>query len=166
MTMQCSPGPFSVATQFTASTGKRSGHPRGMPLVTRLLTSKRTGVGTNDILECKFLSKNAHRTPQYSQLQAYLEKPNTLPYSHSSNGLLLVSNPILCVYIWTIRRIHLDTSDYLVEFSLLPPCNNIESTFTSILTAWCARVGRWVVRCAFSTEIKTRGCHWFPCMLA
>jgi hypothetical protein len=29
--------PFGVWTQFTVSTGKRSEHPRGMPLVTRLL---------------------------------------------------------------------------------------------------------------------------------
>jgi hypothetical protein len=27
---------FSVRTKFTASTGKRSEHPRGMPLVTRM----------------------------------------------------------------------------------------------------------------------------------
>jgi hypothetical protein len=33
-----------------------------MPLVTRLLASSGAGVGTNGILECKFLSENAHRT--------------------------------------------------------------------------------------------------------
>jgi hypothetical protein len=36
-----------------------------MALVTRLLASselKRAGVGTNGILECKYLSENAHRT--------------------------------------------------------------------------------------------------------
>jgi hypothetical protein len=34
-----------------------------MPLVARLLAClKRAGVGTNGILECGFLSKNAHRT--------------------------------------------------------------------------------------------------------
>jgi hypothetical protein len=30
---------FSVWTQFTVTTGKKSGYPRGMPLVTRLLAS-------------------------------------------------------------------------------------------------------------------------------
>jgi hypothetical protein len=48
---------FSVWTQFTVPTGKRSGHPRGMPLVTRmaeLQALKRTCVGSNGgILECK-----------------------------------------------------------------------------------------------------------------
>jgi hypothetical protein len=30
---------FSVWTQFTVQTSKRSGHPRGMPLVTRMFAS-------------------------------------------------------------------------------------------------------------------------------
>jgi hypothetical protein len=51
---------FSVWTEFKVPTGKRSEHPRGMPLVARLLISSGAGVGTNGILECKFLSKNGH----------------------------------------------------------------------------------------------------------
>jgi hypothetical protein len=40
---------------------KSSGHPRGMLLVSCMLAS-RAGVGTNGIVECKILSKNAQRT--------------------------------------------------------------------------------------------------------
>jgi hypothetical protein len=45
-------------------TGQRSELPRGMTLVTHVRlkrTLKRTCVGTNGILECRILSKNAHR---------------------------------------------------------------------------------------------------------
>jgi hypothetical protein len=49
------PFTFSVwTTQITVSTDKRSGHPRG--------SFKRTSVGSNGIIECKFLPENAHRT--------------------------------------------------------------------------------------------------------
>jgi hypothetical protein len=57
---------FSVSTQFTVLTGKKSGRQKGMPLVTRIAAlkagRKRAGVGTNGTLECKFLSekKNPH----------------------------------------------------------------------------------------------------------
>jgi hypothetical protein len=53
---------FRVWMEFTVSTGKRSEHPRGMPLVPMPARLKRAGVGTNGILECKSLSKNGHRT--------------------------------------------------------------------------------------------------------
>jgi hypothetical protein len=51
----------SVWAEFIVSTGKRGEHPRGMPLVTRLLASSEHAWETNGILECKFLSENAHR---------------------------------------------------------------------------------------------------------
>jgi hypothetical protein len=63
---------FSVWTQFTVPTGIRSEHPtRGMTLATRmavLQASKR--VGHNGILDCKFLSKNAHRTARQQRTPA------------------------------------------------------------------------------------------------
>jgi hypothetical protein len=52
---------FGVGTEFTVPTGKRSEHPRGMPLVTRTHARKSfkrsKGVKRIGILECKFLSK-------------------------------------------------------------------------------------------------------------
>jgi hypothetical protein len=54
---------FSVWMQLTVPTGKKSEHPRGMPLITRLQELQASaGVGTNGILECKCLSKTEHRT--------------------------------------------------------------------------------------------------------
>jgi hypothetical protein len=38
------------------------GHPRGVVLITRMLTSCRAGVGSNSSLECKILFKNELRT--------------------------------------------------------------------------------------------------------
>jgi hypothetical protein len=52
--------------------GKSSGLPRGMPLVTRMFARfKRTCVGSNRILECKILSKNAHRTAPHRSTIAF-----------------------------------------------------------------------------------------------
>ena len=54
-----------------------NGQPRRMPLVTRIhvlqASFKRAGVRTNGILECKLLSKNAHRTSmqRYAQICTY-----------------------------------------------------------------------------------------------
>jgi hypothetical protein len=45
-------------------------------LVTRLLASKRAGVGTIGILECNFLSENAHRAQlwhHHMMLQIYFK---------------------------------------------------------------------------------------------
>ena len=59
---------FSVWTQFTVPTGKRSGHPRGMHWPHACKSCKRAGVGPNGILECTFLPRNAHRTPSRNRV--------------------------------------------------------------------------------------------------
>jgi hypothetical protein len=54
---------FSVWTQFTVSTGKRSGLPRGMTLVTRMEEFQANMRGTNGILGCKFLPERRRTVP-------------------------------------------------------------------------------------------------------
>jgi hypothetical protein len=53
---------FSVATQFTVSTDKRVNFREECYWSHACKSFKRTCVGSNGILECKFLSENAHRT--------------------------------------------------------------------------------------------------------
>jgi hypothetical protein len=54
--------PFSVWTEFTVPTDKRSNTRDECHRSHTCKSFKRAGVGTNGILECKFLSKNARRT--------------------------------------------------------------------------------------------------------
>jgi hypothetical protein len=53
---------FSVATQFTVSTGKRANFRKECHWSHAWQRFKRTCVGSNGILECKFQSETAHRT--------------------------------------------------------------------------------------------------------
>ena len=70
-------GSFSGWTECMVGMVRGSGQPRRMPLVTRIhvlqASFKRAGVRTNGILECKLLSKNAHRTSlqRYAQICTY-----------------------------------------------------------------------------------------------
>jgi hypothetical protein len=65
---------FSVWTQFTVPTGKRSGHPRGMPLVTRMQELQGTCVGSNSILE---RANFCRETRTVQQPQPNNPNPNT-----------------------------------------------------------------------------------------
>jgi hypothetical protein len=53
---------FGVWTQFTVLTGKRSEISERNAIGHTRVRFKRTCVGSNGILECKFLSEKAHRT--------------------------------------------------------------------------------------------------------
>jgi hypothetical protein len=57
-----SPVAFRVWTQCTVRTGKKSKHPRGMVLVTRMaaLQAEEQGTKLNSILECKPLTDKEH----------------------------------------------------------------------------------------------------------
>jgi hypothetical protein len=77
--------PTAGVTEATALTGKRSGHQRGMAMFTRKVSSseqawepmfKRTGGGTNGILECNDPSDNAQRTAIATQSA----NPNTAEF--------------------------------------------------------------------------------------
>jgi hypothetical protein len=54
---------FSVWTQFTVSTSKRSELPRGMPLATRMFASSEHAWDPMASSRVDFCRKNAHRTP-------------------------------------------------------------------------------------------------------
>jgi hypothetical protein len=57
---------FSVTTQFTVSTGKRVNFRDECHWSHACKSFKRTCMGSNGILYCKFLSENAHRAPKKS----------------------------------------------------------------------------------------------------
>jgi hypothetical protein len=60
---------FSVWTEFTVPTGKRvdTREECHWPHACKSFKRRNKGVNPNGILECKFLSKNAHRTAAATQ---------------------------------------------------------------------------------------------------
>ena len=60
---------FSIWTEFTVSTGKRVNFREECHWSHACKSFKRTRVGSNGILECNFLSENAHRTNRAAVVQ-------------------------------------------------------------------------------------------------
>jgi hypothetical protein len=104
------PCAFSVATQFTVSTGKReSERPRGMPLVTRMAGFKRTCVGSNGILEFEFLSENAHRTQPCNSWDYTVKRFKRCDVTPHQSNLAYTFIPTHCWQRWfdRVRPFHL-----------------------------------------------------------
>jgi hypothetical protein len=78
---------FSVATRFTVSTGNRVTSKRNAIGHTHV-RFKRTCVGSNGILECKFLSENAHRT---SRCEAFVSASSRFSTVTSASALACFS---------------------------------------------------------------------------